>query len=76
LTNDITTEVIAGAIEVLRALGPGLLESVHEECPCRELTLRGIPLERQRSLQVEFKGLRLDCGHRLDNNSASSAPLR
>ena len=64
--NDITHEIIAAAIEVHRALGPGLLESVYEECLCRELTLRGISFERQRSLQVEFKGMRLDCGYRLD----------
>jgi len=64
--NDITHEIIASAIEVHRALGPGLLESVYEECLCRELTLRGITFERQRPLQVEFKGLRLDCGYRLD----------
>ena len=64
--NDITHEIIAAAIEVHRALGPGLVESVYEECLCRELTLRGISFERQRSLQIEFKGMRLDCGYRLD----------
>jgi len=64
--NDITHEIIAAAMEVHRALGPGLLESAYEECLCRELTLRGLFFERQRSLQVEFKGMRLDCGYRLD----------
>jgi GxxExxY protein len=66
LVNDITHEIIASAMEVHRALGPGLLESAYEECLCRELTLRGLFFERQRSLQVEFKGMRLDCGYRLD----------
>jgi len=64
--NEITHEIIAAAMEVHRALGPGLLESVYEECLCHELILRGISFERQRSLQVEFKGMRLDCGYRLD----------
>ncbi len=64
--NDITHEIIAAAIEVHRALGPGLLESVYEECLCRELSLRKIAFERQRPLQVRFKDLRLDCGYRLD----------
>ena len=64
--NQFTGAIIGAAIEVHRALGPGLLESAYEECLCRELTLRGIPFERQRPLPVEYKGLRLDCGYRLD----------
>jgi len=64
--NQITREVIGAAIEVHRALGPGLLESAYEECLCRELSLRQIPFERQRPLPVEYKGLHLDCGYRLD----------
>jgi GxxExxY protein len=64
--NDLTREVIGAAIEVHRALGPGLMESAYEECLCRELALRGIGVERQLSLPVEYKGVRLDCGYRLD----------
>jgi GxxExxY protein len=64
--NRITEQVIGAAIEVHRALGPGLLESAYEECLCRELSLREIPFERQRPLPVEYKGTRLDCGYRLD----------
>ena len=64
--NQITETIIGAAIEVHRALGPGLLESAYEECLCRELTLRRISFERQRSPPVEYKGLRLDCGYRLD----------
>lgn len=40
LVNEITHSIIAAAIEVHRALGPGLLESAYEECLCRELSLR------------------------------------
>ncbi len=64
--NQITEAVIGAAIEVHRALGPGLLESAYEECLCRELDLRQVPFERQRPLPVTYKGLRLDCGYRLD----------
>ena len=64
--NQITGAIIGAAIEVHRALGPGLLESAYEECLCRELSLRQMPFERQRPLPVEYKGLRLDCGYHLD----------
>jgi GxxExxY protein len=61
-----TEQVIGAAIEVHKALGPGLLESAYEECLCRELAVRSIPFERQRPLPVEYKGIRLNCGYRLD----------
>ena len=64
--NELTQAIIGAAIEVHRALGPGLLESAYEECLCKELTLRQIPFERQRPLPMEYKGLKLECGYRLD----------
>ena len=64
--NDLTGEVINAAIEVHRFLGPGLLESAYEECLCRELDLRRIAYERQKELPVEYKGVKLNCGYRLD----------
>lgn len=64
--NIITEQIIGAAIEVHRALGPGLLESAYEECLSHELALREIPFERQRPLPVEYKGVKLDCGYRLD----------
>ncbi len=64
--NEITEQVIGAAIDVHRALGPGLLESAYEECLCRELTLRKVAFERQVPLPVEYKGVKLDCGYRLD----------
>lgn len=70
--DEVTEQVIGGAIEVHRHLGPGLLESAYEECLCHELKLREIPFERQRSLPVEYKGIHLDCGYRLDLLVASS----
>ncbi len=62
----LTESIIGAAIEVHRALGPGLLESAYEECFCHELQLRGIPFERQRPLPVRYKGVAMDCGYRLD----------
>jgi GxxExxY protein len=64
--DDLTGNVISAAIEVHKALGPGLLESAYEECLCRELDLRGMNYERQKDLPVEYKGVKLKCGYRLD----------
>lgn len=64
--NELTAEIIGAAIEVHRHLGPGLLESAYEECLCRELSLRGIGVERQKPLPVAYKGQELDCGFRID----------
>jgi len=64
--NKTTEEIIGAAIDVHRALGPGLLESAYEECLCRDLELRGVPFERQRPVPVEYKGIRLECGYRVD----------
>ena len=43
-----------------------MLESAYEECLCRDLELRGVPFERQKPLPVEYKGVKLECGYRLD----------
>jgi GxxExxY protein len=64
--NELTEAIIGAAIEVHRALGPGLLESTYEMCLCRELALRRIPFERQVTIPVEYKGVKLDCGYRAD----------
>ncbi len=63
---DLTSKIIAAAIEVHRALGPGLLESAYLACLVRELVLRGIPFEHEKPLPVEYKGVHLDCSYRLD----------
>ena len=64
--NDLTGEVIGAAIEVHKALGPGLLESAYKECLCHELELRNIVYERQKPLPVEYKAIKLDSGYCLD----------
>ena len=62
----LTHKIIASAIEVHRNLGPGLLESAYEECFCHELYTLGISFERQKPLPIEYKGIKLDCGYRMD----------
>ncbi|MFZ5918748.1 MAG: GxxExxY protein [Chloroflexota bacterium] len=64
--NWITENVIGAAIEVHRALGPGLLESAYEACLAFELAQRGLKVEQQKPLPVMYKEVKLDCGYRLD----------
>ena len=64
--NHLTHEIIGAAVEVHRKLGPGLLESAYKECLCRELVLRGVRFLRERPLPLEYKGIRLECGYRVD----------
>ena len=64
--DDGTEGVIGALIEVHRRLGPGLLESAYEACLCAELSLRGMRFERQQPLGVDYKGVHVDCGYRLD----------
>ena len=58
--------VIGCALEVHRALGPGLLESVYEMCMSKELELSGIRFARQRRIPLQYKGLIVGAGFRLD----------
>lgn len=58
--------VIGGAIEVHRALGPGLLESAYQRCMERELSLRHLQFDKQVALPVMYKGEPVDCCYRID----------
>jgi GxxExxY protein len=62
----LSKKIIGAAIEVHKVLGPGLLESVYEECLCHELNLNKIGYERQFILPVVYKDIKLDGGYRLD----------
>lgn len=64
--NEISGKIIGAAIEVHKELGPGLLENAYEECLHHELTLQGFRAERQKPLPVEYKGILIECGYRLD----------
>ncbi len=63
---DLTEQIIGAAMEVHRALGPGLLESAYQACLAREFTLRHLPFEKEKPVPVEYKGVNLDCGYRMD----------
>ena len=63
---ELTGEIIAAAICVHRELGPGLLESAYQMALCRELSLRDISFGCQVALPVDYKGVHLDCGYRMD----------
>ncbi len=64
--SELSGQIIAAAIDVHKELGPGLLESAYHACMCRELSLRRIPFQSAVSLPVEYKGIHLDCGYRID----------
>ena len=63
---ELTRPILGAAIEVHRALGPGLMESIYEECLCHELHLRKIAFQRQVSIPVIYKKINLDCNYRAD----------
>jgi GxxExxY protein len=64
--NAISEGVIGAAIEVHRALGPGLLESAYESCLNYELQTRGFQVQQQKFLPVAYKGTLVECGFRID----------
>lgn len=65
-TNELTEQVIGAAIEVHRALGPGLLESAYQRALAHEFALRNLEFEEQKLLPVSYKDLVIDDAYRLD----------
>ena len=65
-TNEITGQIIDAAIAVHTALGPGLLESAYEVCLTHELRQRGMKVQAQVVLPIQYNGLNLDAGYRID----------
>ncbi|MDP3876562.1 MAG: GxxExxY protein [Methylobacter sp.] len=64
--NNITNEIIGAAIEVHRELGPGLMESIYEECLSIELTSRNVYFEQQKIIPVLYKKQVIKSNFRLD----------
>ena len=62
----LSNRVIGCALKVHRHLGPGLLESTYEQCLAHELKMADIPFKLQCPLPVQYKGIKLDCGYRID----------
>jgi GxxExxY protein len=63
---ELSSRIVRCAMNVHTNLGPGLLESAYEECLCHELTKAKIGFRRQVPWPLEYQGVRLDCGFRLD----------
>jgi len=66
LKDPLTERIIGAAIEVHRHLGPGLLESIYEECLCYELSQEGLQYRRQVHLPSDYKGIRLEPAYKVD----------
>jgi GxxExxY protein len=64
--NEIAKIIVDASLEVHRELGPGLLESVYENCLCYELRQRGLNVIQQQPLPVIYKEVKMDMGFRLD----------
>ena len=64
--NDLTERIIGAAISMHKELGPGLLESTYEACLAYELAEREMKFERQKSVPIIYRSIRLDCGYRVD----------
>ena len=64
--NIITEKIIGCALTVHKTLGPGLLESAYKECLYYELTQSRIRVEKEKPMALIYKGIRMDCGYRLD----------
>ncbi|MFL5752627.1 MAG: GxxExxY protein [Bacteroidia bacterium] len=64
--NEIANKVIGIAIEVHKALGPGLLESAYKECLYYKINKSGLWVEKEKVMPLVFEEVRLDCGYRLD----------
>lgn len=65
-TNELTGKIIQCAIEVHKALGPGLLESSYKECLYFELQEAGLKVEKEKALPLVYRDVKLDCGYRID----------
>jgi len=63
---ELSEAIIGAAIEVHRATGPGLLESAYQNFLAHEFTLRGIAFEKEVPLPVVYKGVKINCGYRMD----------
>ena len=66
INNALTYEIIGCAIEVHKTLGPGLLESVYEKALQQELKEKGFRVESQKVVELNYKGVNIGEGLRLD----------
>lgn len=64
--NELSKIVVDNVFKVHKVMGPGLLESVYEECLYYELNKTGLDVERQKEMPVIYGDVRIDCGYRID----------
>jgi GxxExxY protein len=64
--NEIANKVIGLAIEIHKALGPGLLESAYQECLMYKIIQSGLKAEKEKPMPLIFETVKLDCGYRID----------
>lgn len=64
--NEISNKIIGFAIEIHRALGPGLLESAYKECLFYKINKSGLFVEKEKAMPLIFEEVKLDCGYRVD----------
>ena len=64
--NEIAKQIVDASFQIHTALGPGLLESVYEKVLEHELKKRGLSVERQRAIPIQYGGLLFDEGFRAD----------
>lgn len=63
---ELSGQILRAAFKVHSALGPGLLESAYEACLCHELYGAGLLFRRQVAVPIQYDGIAIDCGFRLD----------
>lgn len=66
IENELATKIIGHAIEVHTSLGPGLLESVYQECLYYKLVKEGHKVEKEKAMPIIFEEVKIDCGYRID----------
>lgn len=64
--NELSNRLIGSAIEVHKALGPGLLESAYKECLFYEISKAGLYVEKEKPMPLVYQEVKLECGYRLD----------
>ncbi|RKR10255.1 GxxExxY protein [Flavobacterium sp. 90] len=64
--NEISNIIIGLAIDVHKALGPGLLENAYQECLFYKIKQRGLLVEKEKTMPITFEEIKLDCGYRVD----------
>lgn len=64
--NEIAHKIIGVALEVHKALGPGLLESAYKECLAYKLKQEGLFIEKEKPMPLVFEQVNLECGYRID----------